>query len=678
MLRRKSALAGVTPGYYPRANNDESPHTPIRRIVAFTEEYKVLATDESHSELAAADASFSAGANSTFWSEDIVNLRLRSVSIASASQLDSPKDGTTVGGPPNCTGGGHGEAAPSSNGRRFFGGSDPTYGPQTLVSSTAKVTPLARHVAERSLLSGMATNRHRDNSLPQAGPFPPASPALTPSSPFGEMARRTSSCVTLERLPGFMRTGTSTAMARAAEASQNYTATRGPDAQQLSQSPTLPNPFASGSSFTTTTAMPWGPAQENPQGPQPIGYRTSTPCLPTTALRPTRRISISVRAQRTPSLISTTAHDGYLDGSPTSSRPTVMESSDSFSSKPEPSLPSFVTRPPPTDGLVHLSLSAPKAMHHGDWAMAEFTIARQLYNGYASAVYKATCLRSGQDVVLKVYTLTNLSDFLRNQVLRELDIHSRLDHPGVVQLLAAFKEDDKLVLVLEYVRGGSLDRARRKLGGRLSEQQALELVMVPLLRTLHYLHTQSIVHRDIKPANLLFTPDWRLKVCDYGVSICLTEERAVTRTGSRDYMAPEVHACPLKRLPHDNKDNPRLAYGAAADVWSVGALLYEMLVGFTPFPGGPPCKRNAGDTRTLPFPSRISADARAFVLACLEHRPEDRPSIAELRQFAWVQGAALRTQSELPASPKPAVEAWRGASSGQAPGALPDMRGRLL
>ena len=56
-----------------------------------------------------------------------------------------------------------------------------------------------------------------------------------------------------------------------------------------------------------------------------------------------------------------------------------------------------------------------------------------------------------------------------------------------------------MVMVLEYVRGGSLDRARRKLGGRMTEQQALELVMAPLLRTLHYLHTQTIVHRDIKP-----------------------------------------------------------------------------------------------------------------------------------------------------------------------------------
>jgi hypothetical protein len=111
----------------------------------------------------------------------------------------------------------------------------------------------------------------------------------------------------------------------------------------------------------------------------------------------------------------------------------------------------------------------------------------------------------------------------------------------------------------------------------------------------------------VPQANLLFTPDWRLKVCDYGVSICLYEERAVTRTGSRDYMAPvrdrslqaaalacepvsegrvallltaarvphpqEVHVCPLKRTPGDNKDSDVFAYGAAADIWSVRHML---------------------------------------------------------------------------------------------------------
>ena len=95
-----------------------------------------------------------------------------------------------------------------------------------------------------------------------------------------------------------------------------------------------------------------------------------------------------------------------------------------------------------------------------------------------------------------------------------------------------------LVLVQEYMRGGSLTRVIKELGGRLTEFQTMHLVLLPLLAGLAYLHARGIVHRDIKPDNLLFTPDWQLKLCDFGVSVCLHEERAVTKTGSKDYMAP--------------------------------------------------------------------------------------------------------------------------------------------
>ncbi|GFR52947.1 hypothetical protein Agub_g15609 [Astrephomene gubernaculifera] len=304
----------------------------------------------------------------------------------------------------------------------------------------------------------------------------------------------------------------------------------------------------------------------------------------------------------------------------------------------------FVARTVPQEGLLHLSAAAPARMRRpaSAWGAADFKIVRKLYAGYASSVYKASCLLSGADVVLKAYNLASLSGFLRNQVLRELDIHSRLAHPGAVQLLAAFKEGEVLVLVQEYVRGGSLDRVRRKLGGRMTEFQAMHLVLLPLLGVLAYLHGKGIVHRDIKPENLLFTEDWQLKVCDYGVSICLHEERAVTRTGSREYMAPEVNICPLKRGPEDNKDNAALSYGCSVDVWSLGALVYELLVGFTPFPGGPPPRKEGATgsaAKSLAYPGGVSAGARAFVQACLELEPADRPTVPQLLMHPWVQNA---------------------------------------
>ncbi|KAG2437211.1 hypothetical protein HXX76_005874 [Chlamydomonas incerta] len=312
----------------------------------------------------------------------------------------------------------------------------------------------------------------------------------------------------------------------------------------------------------------------------------------------------------------------------------------------------FVAFGVPADGaLLHCWAGAPADMRRRSWGRDDYHLSRQLYSGYASEVFKAVCLKSGQDVVLKAYCLPSLTPFLTHQALREVAVHKTVQHPDIVQLIGAFREGDFLVLVMEYVRGGSLDRVRRKLAGvgdghpsgRMSEAQALHLVLLPLLRALAYLHARGVVHRDIKPENLLFTPDWHLKLCDFGVSVCLREERAVTRTGSRYYMAPEVVMCPLKRGPDDNKDNELMAYTPAVDVWSLGVLAYELLVGFTPFPSGPPASVPPGSggsaAKALAFPASVSAEARAFVDACLRMEPCDRPTVQALMRHDWIAKA---------------------------------------
>ncbi len=79
-----------------------------------------------------------------------------------------------------------------------------------------------------------------------------------------------------------------------------------------------------------------------------------------------------------------------------------------------------------------------------------------------------------------------------------------------------------------------------------------------------------------QPENILFTASWRLVLADFGVSINLLQERAVTRAGTEGYMAPEVVVCPLKSDPAENKDKPDLAYTTAVDIWAVGVLAYEV------------------------------------------------------------------------------------------------------
>jgi serine/threonine protein kinase len=84
----------------------------------------------------------------------------------------------------------------------------------------------------------------------------------------------------------------------------------------------------------------------------------------------------------------------------------------------------------------------------------------------------------------------------------------------------------------EYADGRDLFTLLHKYGGRLSERLAVQLILEPFLRVLHYLHTRSIIHRDIKPENILFTKSMVLKLGDFGLAIDLNEERAVTRAGT--------------------------------------------------------------------------------------------------------------------------------------------------
>ena len=289
---------------------------------------------------------------------------------------------------------------------------------------------------------------------------------------------------------------------------------------------------------------------------------------------------------------------------------------------------------------VALSSHLPAAMERTHWCLKDFELIKKVHKGYASDVYEAVCRLSKQRVAVKVYSISQLDEIPRVQLSREIRLHSKIHHTNIVSFYAAFVDDDLswtskdcqqgkeespngnikvMVLVVEWAGRGNLLRFMQKQGGSLTEAKAVNLVLMPLLSALFYLHSQGIVHRDIKPENCLFDDDMVLKMADFGLSVDITEERANTRAGTLDYMAPEVLLCPTKNSPADFKYEPHSKhYTTGADSWAVGAIFFELLSGQTPFHGSSMSSTARKILNgEINFPSKVSDSARSFISGCL-------------------------------------------------------------
>ena len=141
--------------------------------------------------------------------------------------------------------------------------------------------------------------------------------------------------------------------------------------------------------------------------------------------------------------------------------------------------------------VIFLSPDCPRGLAT---ASAGFALQRRVYQGKASALYRASCRQSGATVALKSYAKSRLSGLNWGQVAREVRLHGSLRHPAVIQLYAAFEDAHSIHLVMEYAAGGDVFGALRAAGGRCGEAQALHVVR-SCLEGVAYLHSRGIIHR---------------------------------------------------------------------------------------------------------------------------------------------------------------------------------------
>lgn len=285
--------------------------------------------------------------------------------------------------------------------------------------------------------------------------------------------------------------------------------------------------------------------------------------------------------------------------------------------------------------------SAPPLPKPGDPPFAgRFTILDRIGEGTTSVVYKARDQKTGQVYALKVWRVSTVRDPGAEQRFQlEVELGRRIDHPNVVHLLDAGRDDDRLYLVMEYVGGQSLAESLL-LTPKIPECEFLPLAR-QVVAALTCIHAQGIVHRDLKPANLMFARDGTLKLMDFGIARTVDARATLgIARGTAEYMAPE------QLLGQ--------SVTASSDLFSAGVVFYEMLSGRHPFRGmGPAARVTQAPPRLREILPEISAEVAAAVERCLEPMPESRPATAGALLEMLPADATPEVKVEVPPVPLP-------------------------
>jgi tetratricopeptide (TPR) repeat protein/tRNA A-37 threonylcarbamoyl transferase component Bud32 len=265
---------------------------------------------------------------------------------------------------------------------------------------------------------------------------------------------------------------------------------------------------------------------------------------------------------------------------------------------------------------------------------AGYEILGVLGRGGMGVVYKARQLALNRTVALKMILAgEHASPESALRFLAEAEVAAGLQHPNIVQVYHLGKHDGRPCIEMEYVPGGSLAQAHD--GTPWPPRRAAQLVAT-LARAIHEAHRRGVVHRDLKPSNVLLAADGTPKIADFGLAKCLGQGPGLTRTdsvlGSPGYMAPEQAGGRSRQI------------GPAADVYALGAILYDLLAGRPPFRAATALEtleqvRSAEPVPPSRFVPGLPRDVETIALKCLEKEPSRRYATAEdlaedLRRFA--------------------------------------------
>ncbi|KAI1052654.1 hypothetical protein LB507_009790, partial [Fusarium sp. FIESC RH6] len=277
-----------------------------------------------------------------------------------------------------------------------------------------------------------------------------------------------------------------------------------------------------------------------------------------------------------------------------------------------------------------------------------FEIGRPMGKGKFGRVYLARERSSGFICALKVLYKAELRQCrMESQVRREIEIQTNLRHPNIVQLYSYFHDTKRIFLVLEFAAKGELYKHLQK-ESRFTEKKAARFT-AQVVSALQYLHRKNIIHRDIKPENILVGMYDELKISDFGWSVHSPSRRRETTCGTLDYLPPEM-------IRLGSTDFGRF-YDEKVDVWSLGVLIYEFLVGVPPFEDTPVKTQRRIARAEMQIPDFLSSKAKHLIKNPYTNRclllvrdPEKRLPLDQVAQHPWTLQHCSSSKETVPVS----------------------------
>jgi serine/threonine-protein kinase len=253
-----------------------------------------------------------------------------------------------------------------------------------------------------------------------------------------------------------------------------------------------------------------------------------------------------------------------------------------------------------------------------------YRVERVLGKGGMATVFLAVDVLTNEQVALKILKHSVATRIMRERFQREVTVGGRLEHPNIVPIFSGGEVEDMPFLIMPYLPGDSL-RQRLEKTNRLDVAESVALGR-QIADALVCAHERGIIHRDIKPDNILFR-DGRAMVTDFGVAVAIKASMDDRLTvpgevlGTPTYMSPEQA---MGRYQLDGR----------TDIYSLGCVIYEMLIGEAPFrPSYPDAVivRRLADEAPSPCMHRAEVPPQIDVAVCraLAWKPDDRFATAE-------------------------------------------------